>query len=217
VEEKKAVRIGRLARIGWLARTGRLARLARRMGLGRNPLRRRTDRIEALISAALLTVFLVGAPLLGISLGRWVHQGGLSEQRAQQSWHQTPAVLLATAPAVPRYAFRVSWQNAAPVPARWSGPGGQPRSGEVPAPPGSRAGQLVKVWVDGSGRVTGPPLLGAELTRRVVGAEVAATLGLGVVLLAVAFVVRWLLDRRRLRDWEAGWASTGPRWTRHRH
>lgn len=211
------MRIGRLAGIRWLARTGRPARLARQMGLGRNPLRRRTDRIEALISAVLLALFLVGAPLLGTSLGRWVHQGGLSEQRAQQSWHQTPARLLATAPPAPRYAFRLSWRNAVPVRARWSGPGGQPRSGEVSAPPGSRAGQLVKVWVDGSGRVTGPPLRGAELTRRVAGAEVLAPLALGVVLLMVGFVVRWLLNRRRLRDWEAGWASIGPRWSRHRH
>lgn len=211
------MRIGRLAGIRWLARTGRPARLARQMGLGRNPLRRRTDRIEALISAVLLALFLVGAPLLGTSLGRWVHQGGLSEQRAQQSWHQTPARLLATAPPAPRYAFRLSWRNAVPVRARWSGPGGQPRSGEVSAPPGSRAGQLVKVWVDGSGRVTGPPLRGAELTRRVAGAEVLAPLALGVVLLMVGFVVRWLLNRRRLRDWEVGWASIGPRWSRHRH
>jgi hypothetical protein len=215
--EETAVRIGRLRGIGWLARTGRPARLARQMGLGRNPLRRRTDRIEALISAALLAAFLVGAPLAGSSAGRWVHQGGLSEQRAQQSWHQTHAVLLATAPAAPRYAFRLSWQNAVPVPARWSGPGGQSRSGEVPAPPGSRAGQLVKVWVDGSGRATGPPLAGAELTRRVVAAEVLAPLVLAVFLLIVAFAVRWLLNRRRLRDWEVGWASIGPRWSRHRH
>lgn len=211
------MRIGRLGGIWRLARTGRPARLARQMGLGRNPLRRRTDRIEALISAALLALFVVGAPLLGTSLGRWVHQGGLSEQRAQQSWHQTPARLLATAPAAPRYAFRLSWQNAVPVRARWSGPGGQPRYGEVPAPPGSRAGHLVQVWVDGSGRVTGPPLRGAELTRRVAGAEVLAPLALGVVLLMVAFVVRWLLNRRRLRDWEVGWESIGPRWSRHRH
>ena len=211
------MRIGRLGGIGWLARTGRPARLARQMGLGRNPLRRRTDRIEALISAALLAIFLVGAPLFGTSLGGWVRQGGLNEQRAQQSWHRTPAVLLATAPAPPSYAFRMSWRNAVQVPARWSGPAGQPRSGKVPAPPGSKAGQLVQVWVDGSGRVTGPPLVGAELTQRVLGAEVLAPLALGVVLLMVAFVVRWLLNRRRLRDWEVGWASIGPRWSRHRH
>jgi hypothetical protein len=207
---------GRLRAIGWLARTGRLARLARQMGLGRSPLRRRTDRLEALISVALLAVFLIGAPLAGASLGQWVHQGGLREQRAQQSWHQTPAVLLATAPAVPSTEIRLAWQNTVPVPARWLGPGGQPRSGDVSVPADSKAGHTVQIWVDSSGRVTGPPLIGAELTRRVVGAEVLAPLALGIVLLCLACAVRWVLNRRRLRDWEADWASIGPRWTRHR-
>lgn len=209
-------RIGRLRGIGWLARTGRPARVARQMGLGRNPLRRRTDRLEALISAALLAAFLIGAPLSGASFGGWVRQGGLREQRAQQSWHRTPAVLLATAPAVPSSEIRLSWQNTVPVPARWLGPRGQPRGGEVSVPAGSKAGHTVQIWVDGSGRVTGPPLIGAELTRRVVGAEVLAPLALGIVLLCLACAVRWLLNRRRLRDWEADWASIGPRWTRHR-
>src|SRR5258707_5480326 len=99
---KKAVRNGRLAKIRWLARTGRVARLARQMGLGRNPLRRRTDRVEAWVSAGLLAVFLIAAPLSWTSAGRWVHQGGLREQRAQQSWHQTEAGLVRAAPALPR-------------------------------------------------------------------------------------------------------------------
>jgi hypothetical protein len=102
------VRNGRLARIGWLARTGRVARLARQMGLGRNPLRRRTDRVEAWLSVGLLAVFLIVAPLSWTSVGRWAHQGGLREQRAQQSWHQTAAVLLRAAPALPGYEYRLT-------------------------------------------------------------------------------------------------------------
>jgi hypothetical protein len=187
------------------------------MGLGRNPLRRPTDRIESLISFALLAVFLIGAPLSASSLGRWVHQGGVREQHAQQSWHQTPAVLNAAVPEVPGYEYRLSWQNTLPVSATWSAPSGQPRSGVIPAPAGSRAGQVVQVWVDGSGRATGPPLLGPELARRVIVAEVLAPVCLGVLLLCMACVVRWLLNRRRLREWEADWAFIGPRWSRHRH
>jgi hypothetical protein len=206
----------RLGGIGWLARTGRLARLARRMGWGRNPLRRRTDRIEAWVSAGLLAVFLVGAPWAWASAGRWVHQGGLREQHAQQSWHRTPAVLLAATPPLPGYEFRLAWEDTALVPARWQGPGGQPRSGKIPAPVGSQPGQVVQVWVDGSGRATGPPLLGPDLARRVIGAELLAPVALAVVLLVLAAVVRWLLNRRRLASWGAAWASIGPRWTRHR-
>jgi hypothetical protein len=212
------VRNGRLARIRWLASTGRLARLARLMGLGRNPLRRRSDRIEAWISAGLLAVLLIIAPLAATSAGRWVHRGGLQEQQAQRSWHQISAVLLQTAPALPIYQFRVSWQTTVAVPARWPGAGGQTHSGKVAAPVGSQAGQTVPVWVDSSGRATGSPLLGSQLTRRVIAAEVLAPLVLAVILLGVAFLARWLLNRRRLADWEADWAAIGPRWTRrHRH
>jgi hypothetical protein len=212
------VRNGRLGGIGWLARTGRLARLARRMGLGRrNPLRRRTDRVETWISAGLLAVFLIGAPLAGTSFGSWVHQGGLREQRAQQSWHQTSAELLAGAPGVPRYEFRLVLQQTVPVPARWAGPAGLTRSGVVSAPAGSHAGQLVQVWVDSSGRITGSPLLAPELGRRVLGAEVLAPLALAALLLGLSGMARVLLNRRRLAAWEAAWASIGPRWSRHRH
>jgi hypothetical protein len=186
------------------------------MGLGRNPLRRRTDRIEAWISAALLAAFLIGAPLFASSLGHWVHQGGLAEQRAQQSWHQTSAELVTDAARVPMYEFRLSWQNTVAVRARWTGPAGQPQSGVVSAPSGSRAGQTVQIWVDGSGRATGAPLGAAELGRRVVGAEVLAPVALAVLLFCLAGVVRWVLNRRRLKAWEAAWSSIGPRWSRHR-
>ncbi len=210
------MRNGRLAGIGWLGGTGRLARLARRMGLGRNPLRRRTDRIEAWVSAGLLAVFLIGAPLSSVAVGRWMQHQGLSEQRAQQSWHQVPAVLLHAAPPMPAFEFRLAWENTAQVPARWRGPGGQYRFGEVQAPTGSPAGQVVLVWVDGAGRAAGPPLAGSELTRRVLGAEALAPVALAGLLSGLACAVRWLLNRRRMADWAADWASIGPGWTRHR-
>src|SRR5260370_17281250 len=147
---KKAVRNGRLAKIRWLARTGGSARLARRMGLGRTPLRRRSDRIEAWVSAGLLAAFLIGAPLAWTGAGRWVYQGGVREQRAQQSWHQTPAVLLHAAPGMPSYEFRLSWQSTVPVPAEWLGPRRQHPFGPLPAPPGPRAGHTVPARVNRS-------------------------------------------------------------------
>ena len=210
------MRIGRLAGIGWLAFRGRLARQARRLGLDRNPLRRRTDRIESSVAAGLLALFLVGAPLSGVLAGRWAQQGGLREQRAQLSWHQTSAVLLTSAPALPRYQYRTSWSDSAFVPARWTGPDGRYRFGQVSAALGTRAGQTVLVWVDASGRATGPPLLHSQLANRELSAEALAPTALAVLLLGLACLVRWLLNRRRLKAWEAAWTTIGPRWTRHR-
>jgi hypothetical protein len=202
-------------RIGRLVRTGRLTRLARRLWMGRNPLRRRTDRIEAWITAGLLAAFLAGAPLSSVEVGRWVQHGGLLEQRAQQSWHQVPAVLLKTAPTQRPVYLRASWDADVMVPARWTGPGGRQLTGKVPVAPGTRAGRTLQVWVNRSGQPTGSPLPHSELVRRVIGAEALAPVGLAVLLLTLGGLVRWLIDRRRLAAWGAGWAYIGPRWTRH--
>jgi hypothetical protein len=202
-------------RIGRLVRTGRVTRLARRLWMGNNPLRRSTDRIEGWITAGLLVLFLVGAPLSWISVGRWVQQGGLLEQRAQQSWHQIPAVLLRSAPPLPRLDLRAAWGISVLAPARWAGPGGRHFTGKVPVLAGTRAGRTVAVWVNRSGRATGPPLARSALINRVTGAEMLAPVGLAILLFGVGGLVRLVLDRRRLAGWEASWALIGPRWTRH--
>jgi len=202
-------------RIRRLAGTGRLARLAR-LWMGRNPLRRRADRIEALITAGLLTVFLAGAPLSWGPVGRWVQHVSQREQHAQRAWHQIPAVLLEAAPAAPHINFRAAWSPDFLERARWVGPGGRVLVGDVPVRAGTVVGRRVLIWVDGSGRPTGPPLVHSALMRRVIGAEVLTPVCLGFVLLGVAWLVRWVIDRRRLAAWEAAWASIGPRWTRHR-
>jgi hypothetical protein len=45
-------------------------------------------------------------------------------------------------------------------------------------------------------------------------AAVIATAAVGIALLCLAWAGRWLLDRRRLANWEAAWAAVGPQWTR---
>jgi len=49
---------------------------------------------------------------------------------------------------------------------------------------------------------------------REAAAAVIATAALGIVLLCLAWAGRWVLDRRRLANWETAWAAVGPQWTR---
>jgi hypothetical protein len=198
-------------------RTGRLRRLARRLGLGRNPLRRRTDRIEIWIMAGLLILFLIGVPLSWIGVGRWIHQGGLAEQRAQRSWHAVPAVVVKGQREAPQYLFRLPVNSTVQVLARWQNPDGQQQAGVITVPAqNGQTGSHVQVWVDRSGQVTGPPLESSQLVKRVIGAQVMAQVTLAALLLCLAGLARWQLNRRRLADWEAQWATIGPGWTRHR-
>jgi hypothetical protein len=107
---------------GRSVRAGRSVRLARRWRLDRNPLRRRWDRVETWIMAALLALFLAGVPLAWLGVGRWVHQTGLREQRAQRAWHEIPGVVLRGTPSLSRQMFRMPMNTTAQVLTAWAGP-----------------------------------------------------------------------------------------------
>jgi len=192
----------------------RRAGLARHLALDHNPLRRRADRLETCIMAGLLAAFLAGAPLVAVAAGSWAHAGNLRQQHAQRPWHQLPAVLLHAAPRQP--AFRHTSALTVWVPARWTPPGGRARAGQVPAPPGSRAGSRLLVWADRSGPLAGGPLTSDVITARVIAAVMLAVAGLALVLHGLARAARRLLDRRRLAAWESAWTTIGPQWTRRR-
>ena len=67
------------------------ARLARRLGLDRNPLRRRTDRMAVRLTVLLVVVFLAGAPLLSITAVGWAGRAAATEQQAVRAWDQVSA------------------------------------------------------------------------------------------------------------------------------
>jgi hypothetical protein len=188
-------------------------RLAAAFGLDGNPLRRDTDRLGVAIVTGLCALFLVCAPILAVTAGRWTRESGLAEQRAERSWHQVSAIALQSAPAADQYAAQ--WADLG-VLARWVAPGGIKRMGEVPAPAGLVAGQPVRIWVNGSGWQTGPPLSARQLTTRVIGVAALLPTVLAALLLGIGWLARWLLDRRKLAAWEAAWALVEPQWTRQR-
>jgi hypothetical protein len=105
--------------------------------------------------------------------------------------------------------FGHSW-----VLARWTAPDGRSRAGEIPVSGSLAAGRTVLLWVDAAGSPTGSPLGRATVVARQAAAAVIAVVTLGVVLLCLIWAGRWVLDRRRLADWEAAWATVGPQWTR---
>jgi hypothetical protein len=195
-------------------RGGALGRGLRGLWPDRNPLRRACDRAEAAIVAALLAAFLIGAPLVAFFVGQWAQAACLRIERFQQATrHQVPAVLLANAPAA-----RVG--DPAPtlpvLAARWARPDGTTRTGAIPAYPGARAGSMIMVWIDTSGRLTEPPLQRRQVAGQAGLDAVLAAAGLGLALLCGGMVSRRMLDRRRQAAWDADWQATEPRWTSRR-
>jgi len=195
----------------------RLARCARRLGFDGNPLRRRTDRVEAAIRLATLLVLLAAVPIVTLAAARQADHLALRQAHAQQAAdHQVSAVLLRQAPPTGVVDPYTSTQMTL-VLARWQPPGQPARSGQVPAPAGARAGSTVQIWTDASGAVTGPPPGQRVITGDVCVAAVMTCLVTVLLVLGSSALAQRALQRRRLRAWDAEWRTTGPLWTGHRN
>ena len=72
----------------------------------------------------------------------------------------------------------------------------------------------MRLWVDATGTPTDVPLTHRAIVARAGTAAAVATVALLIALSSLALIVRWLLDRRRLTDWELAWAIVGPQWTK---
>jgi hypothetical protein len=198
------------------SRLGRLARCARWLGLDRNPLRRGTDRAEALLRLAMILMLLVAVPIAAVAVGRQADHIALRRAHAQQAAdHQVRAVLLEAAPSSgipdPYTSIQTAW-----VPARWQLPGQPARTGDVEALVGARKGSTVTTWVTASGAETAPPPDHRMIAGDVCIAVTLTCLASWLVLLILDVLTRRALDRRRMRAWETEWRTTGPLWSGHR-
>jgi hypothetical protein len=205
----------RLRYVHWLRFVRRLRyvhwiRFVRWLGFDRNPLRRGTDRIEAVVRLLTL-LLLLAVPAVAVAAGQWADHRALYHARHAED-HLVTAVLLQQAPATgtpdPYTSVQTVW-----VKGRWQPPGRPARTGEVPATAGARPGSTVPVWVDASGAVTSPPPDHREIVGEVCVAVALTCLASFLLLLGSRALARRALDRRRMRGWEAEWQATGPLWT----
>jgi hypothetical protein len=186
-------------------------RISRRLGYDRNPLRRRSDRIQAWLLPGAVGVFLILGPLLAIGAIWWAHSENTASRQAERSWHSAPAVLLASAPG-PQMTDNGANSWLVRVPARWT-VAGQQHEGRIPVVSGSRAGSTARVWLDSAGRVQTPPLTTGQARDRVVVSTSAALAALAALLTVLAVGCCRMLIRSRLISWEIDWLTFGPRWT----
>jgi hypothetical protein len=189
-----------------------LGRFARGRLPDRNPLRRGSDRVEAAVLALLFVAFLVGTPFAVLAAGSWAHALAHRVQVTEQaSATQVTAVTLRAAP-IQGGADGLDAQ----VPARWTAPDGAVVTGEVPVPPGGKAGMKVPVWTTRDGQLTGQPLQDSQVSGDTYFGGFVGGLAVTAALTLIWVLARRVLDRRRMAAWDAEWRSTGPRWTTRR-
>ena len=189
-------------------------RLIRRMGRDSNPLRRRSDVIDAWLVPVAIVVFLALCPLVLTLTGSWVRAATASERHAQADWRPVTATLVKAVPRPMQGPYStnawVTW-----TPASWTA-NGVKQTGKVPAHSGSLAGTKLTVWLDSAGRVHQAPLSKSQASDRVAVTRVMALAALAVLLAIMIILAHRALDRRRLADWESAWRAIGPTWSRRR-
>jgi hypothetical protein len=170
-------------------------------------------RFRTIMLGALLAGFLAATPFAANAAGGWAHASAVRDAQAQRaSLVQVTATLLRSAPVLTGYGSTSDFA----VEARWRAPDGPVRTGELFVTADVAASPSTRIWVDQTGRLTGPPLSGDQMTGR---AQLAAGVAVGVlaaVLITAGWLVRRCLDRRRLSGWDAGWLANGPRWSPRR-
>jgi hypothetical protein len=173
-----------------------------------NPLRRPVDRREARLIAGLLVIFLIASPLVAVLGAHLSYSASLRQLHAQRSWREVTATLVQNV--IDTSGTTGGWAPVAA--ARWTAPDGHTRHGIIPVDGSAQPGQHVTIWVDGAGQPTMSPVprIGAVLSAVTIGLAMPGVLALLLVL--AGWIMRMILNRRRLADWENEWTAVEPRW-----
>ncbi|CAM5308507.1 hypothetical protein ACFYZI_30940 [Streptomyces griseorubiginosus] len=181
----------------------------------RNPLRRRSDVVEAWTVLAVAVLLLLAAPLAGAVVGWWAHgdaQAVADEQRADR--HRVRAEVTGQVPDSPP-TVQGGRERSYRVAVRWT-EAGATRTAIARVPAGTDRGDTVDVWFDSRGRSVAPPPDGTAIWQHTLTMGACGAGGAIAVILLGHSVVRAAAHRHRLSEWERDWALTEPQWTRRR-
>lgn len=181
-----------------------------------NPLRRRSDVVEAWTVLAVAVLLLVGAPLAGVVVGRWAHAEAEVTAVSQRAERHSVRAEVTGKDADSPPTTQGARQHAYRTTVRWTEPGGSERTASARVPGGTRDGDVVEVWFDSRGRNVTPPPNGFSVWQYTLTMGACATGGAAVLILLGRAAVGHVATRHRLAEWEREWARTEPEWSRWR-
>ncbi|MCQ4083226.1 hypothetical protein NGB36_22130 [Streptomyces sp. RB6PN25] len=178
----------------------------------RNPLRRRSDVVEAWVTAVALLLVLIFAPFAGFVAG---HALDSSAAHQRTEVHRVTAVLQQNAPVLAGTASQAGSSHVQ-VPVRWKAYDGAVHTGTTLVPQGLKAGTPVVVWADHAARLVPPPPSAAQGLALAVTGGIGAAAGVCLLVMMACSLIRTELDHLRMGEWDREWADKGPRWSHGR-
>ncbi|MFE2645379.1 hypothetical protein ACFXDO_22855 [Streptomyces nigra] len=172
----------------------------------RNPLRRRSDSVEAWVVLGTWALALLGSLIVGQVTLRSV-QDGIASRRAEV--HAVSAVLTENAPNT--LAVRASGSSDTVwAKVRWTSADGSTHTGRAQVEPGGKAGSTATVWTDRTGSLVSEPTTATEAMLESAFAGVLVGMSVGAGVLFGGWLVRRDMERRRMGEWDEEWKQAGP-------
>jgi len=178
---------------------------------GRNPLRRRTDRVQSWCTVLFLLVLAIGLPMAAVGAGNAAYASQMRVVHDQAAARHQVTARLAESPQGGPGQSEATELRMAKV--SWTGGDGARHIGVATVPGRADSGTEVRVWVGPDGDLAQPPT----------SASTARTMGWFAGMLTAAVVagaafagrarVRYVLDRRRYASWDAEWKAVEPAWS----
>jgi hypothetical protein len=185
----------------------RLGRTTQSWRWRRNPLRRRSDVVEAWIVLAAWVIALVGSVLAGLVAASAVDRN-LAQQRVQR--HPVSAVVTANVtpdPSAQSLDGGHAWATVS-----WKAPDGSTHQARTAVPPGAAEGTRVTVWTDGKGRPVTKPMSGGDAAFQSAWTGVLVAMATAGAVAGCTQLARARLEHRRLNQWAEEWERVDTRW-----
>lgn len=168
----------------------------------RNPLRRRSDVVEAWLGVAAAALVLLVAPVVAFAVAAVTEHAALDRA---QGLRPAAARLVEDAPVtLSRFPGTVGDVS---VPVRWKTSSGASRPGTASVEAGSKAGTVTTVWVDDADRIRPAPPTPARARSQGVALGVGTAVCLCVLVLGGWWTAQVRLDARRRAQWDRSWAE----------
>jgi hypothetical protein len=163
----------------------------------RNPLVRRSDRIEALVFSFAVLFTVVAIPIAG-AIGTFVHDARTRVYAEEAlTRHQVtatavePGVIVVQPPRGVSFTARAKWSAS-----------GRDRSGVVNWSDQAEIGDQQAIWVNDAGENVGPPTPPSRADGDAVAIAISLWFGVACASAGLMYVVRRWLDRWRYAEWD---------------
>ncbi|MDJ0359139.1 hypothetical protein [Rhodococcus sp. H29-C3] len=167
----------------------------------RNPLVRRSDRIQSTIKTTVFTLMILMLPVAA-----WIGMSTLATVQSrvaaqESSVHQVTATTTAVADTAPVLQGEVGSVTSTTVEATWSYDG-LDHHGQVSQPTGSPSGTQLPIWINRDGDPTAPPATMADAVVTALFTGFGSLFAAASVLVGTYFAVRFRLDAQRYDEWD---------------